>query len=91
MSLIVLLPVGMGATNATDFNSNNTGATVVPVETTMGGTPSPTGTPTGTRLSMRSVFGGGTTGRVSGMELREQIRGEMYDPEKETNVLCSCF
>lgn len=79
---------GMGAVAPEHF-ATSAGATVVPTETTLGGLPSPNGTPTA-GSARRSMFGPHPQ-RVSGTKLREQIREEMFDPEKETNVLCSCF
>lgn len=83
----------MATGDASDFKTVSTkpGATLVPTETSVQGLPSPSGTPTSNRLSMRSLFGGNSAPRENKTELRDQIRGEMYDPEDEANVLCSCF
>lgn len=57
------------------------GKTIVPVDTTANGLPG----------NNKSPPVSGRAHRVSGTKLRDQIRGEMYDPEKEAHVLMSCF
>lgn len=79
---------GMVPVSADQFTGTGVaGATVVPTGTTPQGTLN--GSPTGNGHLLGSLFRQPT--RKSGMKDREQLRQNMFDPDKEEEVLCSCF